>query len=35
MFSCEFYEILKRNFFTEHLQTTASDVKEESKTSIY
>ena len=24
-FSCEFYEISKRTFSTEHLQTTASD----------
>ena len=24
VFSCEFYEISKNTFFTEHLQTTAS-----------
>ena len=24
VFSCEFYEIFKNTFFTEHLQTTAS-----------
>ena len=26
-FSCEFYEIFKNTFFTEHLQTTASKVE--------
>ena len=25
VFSCEFYEIFKNTFFTEHLRTTASD----------
>ena len=25
MFSCEFYEIFKNTFFTEHLQVTAFD----------
>ena len=25
VFSCEFYEISKNIFFTEHLRTTASD----------
>ena len=24
MFSCEYYEIFKNSFFTEHVQTTAS-----------
>ena len=26
MFSCEFWEIFKNNFFIEHLRTTASDA---------
>ena len=26
VFSCEFYEISKNNFFTEHLRTTVSDI---------
>ena len=26
VFSCEFYEISKNNFFTEHLQATASEM---------
>ena len=33
MFSCEFFEIFKNTFFTEHLQTTASvDTKNSFKT---
>ena len=28
MFSCEFCEIFKNTFFTEHLWTTASEVKD-------
>ena len=26
MFSCEFNEIFKNNFFTEHIQTTVSRI---------
>ena len=33
MFSCEFFEVFKNAFFTEHLQTTASvDTKNSFKT---
>ena len=28
VFSCEFYEISKSTFFTEHLRVTASESKE-------
>ena len=27
MFSCEFCEIFKNTFFTEHLRVTASDIR--------
>ena len=27
MFSCEFFEIFKNTFFTEHLQTTAFEIE--------
>ena len=29
VFSCEFWDISKNNFFTEHLRTTASEEKED------
>ena len=32
VFSCEFYQIFKNNFFTEHLSTTASESELTSNT---
>ena len=35
MFSCEFYEISKNTFFTEHLRVTASELCQIPKQSLH